>query len=36
VRSAYKEQNVIDAQGRPISGYDLTKQVDEKVKKLLK
>lgn len=31
-----KEQKVIDAQGRPISGYDLTKQVDEKVKKLLK
>jgi phosphoribosylglycinamide formyltransferase-1 len=31
-----KEQKVTDAQGRPISGYDLTRRVDEEVKKTLR
>jgi len=30
-----KERKVIDAQGRPISGYNLTQRVDEEVKKIL-
>jgi phosphoribosylglycinamide formyltransferase-1 len=29
-----RERRVIDAQGRPISGYDLTQRVDEQVKKI--
>jgi len=31
-----KERKVIDAQGRPISGYNLTQRVDEEVKKILR
>jgi phosphoribosylglycinamide formyltransferase-1 len=31
-----KGQKVTDAQGRPISGYDLTRPVDEEVKKTLR
>ena len=31
-----KQRKIIDAQGRPISGYDLTQRVDEEVKKILR
>jgi phosphoribosylglycinamide formyltransferase-1 len=31
-----KEHKVTGAQGRPISGYDLTRRVDEEVKRILR